>query len=112
MSRTERPSGSGQKPRPRSRRHHIVAIVVPGMSPLEISVASEFLGIDHGVADEPWYRFTICTPEPGLVMLHGGLTLQIDHGLEATKRADTVLLPGWCERAERPDADLIGEMQA
>src|SRR4249919_3437777 len=106
MSRTKRPSGSSQPAKRAPRRHHIVAIVVPGMSPLEISVASEFLGIDHGVADEPWYRFTVCTPQPGLVTLHGGLTLQIDHGLEATRRADTVLLPGWCERAQGPDADL------
>ena len=28
-------------------RHRVVALVVPGMSPLEIAVASEFLGVDR-----------------------------------------------------------------
>ncbi len=89
MSRSARP--------PRSR-HHVVALVVPGMSPLEISVATEFLGIEPPQLGRRWYRYTICTPEPGPVPLEGGMTLQVDHGLEAMRRADTILIPGWCER--------------
>ena len=39
--------------------------MVPGMSPLEISVATEFLGIERSVPGQRWYRYTICTPDPG-----------------------------------------------
>ena len=69
------------------------------MSPLEISVATEFLGIERPLVGARWYRLTICTPEPGPVALEGGMTLQVDRGLDATRRADTVLVPGWCGRS-------------
>jgi AraC family transcriptional activator FtrA len=68
------------------------------MSPLEISVATEFLGIERPQVGAHWYRLTICAPEPGPVALEGGMTLQVDRGLDATRRADTVLVPGWCGR--------------
>jgi AraC family transcriptional regulator, transcriptional activator FtrA len=103
MSRSSRPSGSGQ----RVKRHHVVAVVVAGMSPLELTVATEFLGIERPAVAQPWYRYTICTPEPGLVRLEGGMTLQVDHGLEALRRADTVVVPGWCERSTAPVTEVI-----
>ena len=31
------------------------------------------------------------------------MTLQVDHGLEAMRRADTILIPGWCGRGARPE---------
>ncbi|HVN50548.1 MAG TPA: hypothetical protein VMT43_03900, partial [Acidimicrobiales bacterium] len=66
------------------------------MSPLEIAVATEFLGIERPQLGQRWYRFTICAPEPGLVALEGGMTLRVEHGLDAMRRADTILIPGWC----------------
>ncbi len=76
------------------------------MSPLEIAVASEFLGVDRPELGLRWYRFTICTPEPGAVALEGGMSLQVDQGLDALRRADTVVVPGWCGggRGSQPDA--------
>lgn len=90
----------------------MVALVIPGMSPLEISVASEFFGIDRELQDAPWYRFRMCTPEPGLVALTGGMQLQVDHGLEQLRLADTVVIPGWCRRTEQPDAELLDALRA
>jgi AraC family transcriptional regulator, transcriptional activator FtrA len=77
------------------------------MSPLEISVATEFLGIERPELGQRWYRYTICTPEPGAVALEGGMTLQVDRDLDAMRRADTILIPGWCERGAAPRADVI-----
>jgi len=90
----------------------VVAVVVPGMSPLEISVASEFFGITHSVVGRPWYRFSICTSEPGVVALEGGMVLQVDQGLDTMRRADMVVIPGWCQRSQRPDAALIDALRA
>jgi AraC family transcriptional regulator, transcriptional activator FtrA len=86
--------------------------MVPGMSPLEISVASEFFGIDPQVPGTPWYRFTICTPEPGPVALTGGMQLQIEHGLEQLRHADIVIIPGWCGRSRRPDPEVLDALRA
>ncbi len=108
MSRSSRPSSSSRRP----HRHHIVAIVVPGMSPLEISVATEFLGIGRPELGQRWYRFTICTPDPGLVALEGGLTMYVEQGLDAARRADTIVIPGWCGRGKTPNPEVIAALQA
>ncbi len=89
-----------------------MALVIPGMSPLEISVASELFGIDRKLQHRPWYRFRICTPEPGLLALTGGMRLQVEHGLEQLRHADTVVIPGWCQRTRRPAPDLLAALRA
>ena len=82
------------------------------MSPLEISVAGEFFGIERPGLGDRWYRYTVCTPEPGLVRLEGGLTLQVDRGLDALRRADTVVVPGWCGRNTRPPVEVTEALRA
>jgi AraC family transcriptional activator FtrA len=81
------------------------------MSPLEIAVASDFLGDENDWLSVDWYRFSVCTPTPGAVPLKGGITLQVDQGLEAMRRADTVIIPGWCGSSIAPDAELIEALQ-
>jgi AraC family transcriptional regulator, transcriptional activator FtrA len=105
MAKTSRPSGSS-----RGRRHHIVAVVVPGMSPLEIAVAAEFLGVERPELGHRWYRFTICTPEPGPVGLEGGMNLYVEHGLEWLRRADTVIVPGWAGRGRASNPAVIAAL--
>jgi transcriptional regulator GlxA family with amidase domain len=107
MARTTQTSGSGH----RRRRHHVVAVVMPQMSPLELAVASDFLGIDRPELGVPWYRFSVCTPVPGRVDLDGGLTIQVDHGLDAVRRADTVIIPGWCSSSTPPPVELVDALQ-
>ena len=89
----------------------VVAVVVPHMSPLEISVASEFFGIERADLGRDWYRFTICTPEPGLVPLEGDAPPG-RHGLEQLRRADMIVIPGWCERVKRPEPEILAALEA
>lgn len=79
----------------RVRRHRVVAVLVDGMSVLEPAVADDFLGQEwEEELGLPWYRYSTCTPEPGLIRV-GALRVSVERGLEALSRADTVLLPGW-----------------
>jgi AraC family transcriptional activator FtrA len=85
-----------------SRRHHVVTVVVDGMTALEPSVSSEIFQLDR--SDDlgvPWYRHTFCTERPGRVKLRGGFDIFVDRGLDAIARADTVVIPGW--RAPRDE---------
>jgi AraC family transcriptional activator FtrA len=82
------------------------------MSPLETAVASEFFGIDQADLGSRWYRFTICTPTPGRVDFDGGTSLLVDRGLEALRRADTVLIPGWCDSHLVPSPDVTHALRA
>jgi AraC family transcriptional regulator, transcriptional activator FtrA len=102
----------GKRAAPPRHRHHVVAVVVPGMTPLELAVAVDFFGIDQGDVGLPWYRFTVCTPHPGRVDFQGGLSLEVDVGLEALRRADTVVIPGWCARAALPAPELTEALRA
>lgn len=77
-------------------RHRVVSVLVDDMSALEPAVADEVFGNDWSdVAGAPWYRFTHCSAGGPLVRI-GGFRVQVDRGLEAVSRADTVLVPGWC----------------
>jgi AraC family transcriptional regulator, transcriptional activator FtrA len=108
MAQSSRPSESGRG----SRRHHIVAVVVPGMSPLEIAVATEFLGVERPSLGHRWYRFTICTAEPGQVALEGGMSLHVELGLDQLRRADTVVVPGWAGRGRAANPEVIEALAA
>ncbi|HEX3426833.1 MAG TPA: helix-turn-helix domain-containing protein [Acidimicrobiales bacterium] len=76
------------------RRHLVAAVVFDGVSPFEFAVACEVFGIDRtkdvGV---PWYRFLVCAAGPTPVRAGTGFTIGTSHGLEALRRADTILVP-------------------
>ncbi len=79
----------------RSARHRVVSVLVDGMSAFEPSVADEFFGYDRSeLLGVPWYRYTTCTPGPSPVQI-GGFRVNEERGLEALRRADTVVVAGW-----------------
>lgn len=96
----------------RRRRHHVVSVIVDGMSAFEPGVSVEFFGIDRteqlGV---PWYTHAFCTETPGILEVEGGLPVVVTDGFEALERADTVIIPGWCGATNRPSPGLIAALQ-
>ena len=91
----------------RVRRHRVVAVVVDGMSVLEPAVADDFLGEEwEKELGLPWYRYIMCTPDPGPIRL-GGLRVTVERGLDALSRADTVLVPGWRDTSIPIEPSLI-----
>jgi AraC family transcriptional regulator, transcriptional activator FtrA len=75
-------------------QHRVVSVLVDGMSALEPAVADDFLGDVWQLLDPPGYRYSTCTPVPGLLRI-GGFRVRVDAGLGALARAETVLIPGW-----------------
>ena len=81
-------------------RHRVVSVLVDGMSAFEPSVADEFFGYDR--SDDlgvPWYRYTTCTPRPPAVRI-GEFRVVEERGLDALRRADTVVIAGWPASSE------------
>ena len=90
----------------------MVSVLVDGMNWFEPSVASEFFGIDRSQdLGIPWYRHTFCTERPGRVDLHGGPPVLVDDGLDALRRADTVVIPGWSTSRDRPSPALVDALR-
>ena len=72
-----------------------VAIVVyDGVGVFELGVACDVFGntdlTDLGV---PWYQLSICGAGGTTVTADGGLRIEAPHGLERTRRVDTLIVP-------------------
>jgi AraC family transcriptional regulator, transcriptional activator FtrA len=94
-----------------ARRHRVVSVVVDEMSAFEPVVAAEFFGIGESWRGIPWYRFTVCSPDPSPVRL-GLFKVEVEHGVEALRGADTVIIPAWCDTRRRPSPALVDALRA
>src|SRR3954468_9707153 len=90
------------------KRHRVVSVLVDGMSAFEPAVADEFFGYDRSeFLGVPWYRYATCTPGPSPVQI-GGFRVTEDRGLDALRRADPVVVAGWCD-TERYGGPALAE---
>ncbi|MGW4948348.1 helix-turn-helix domain-containing protein [Actinoplanes sp. NPDC004185] len=87
-----------------------VALAVTDGTPLfELAAACEVFGVDRDLA-APWYDFTICGDDGAAV--GGWLRAGIQHGLEALKEADTVIVPSCRDAADPPSPALVAAVRA
>ena len=76
--------------------HRIAALAYPGMAPFELGVVVEVFGLPRPELDVPWwYALEVCAVTPGLQPAVGGISIDVQHGLEILDGADTVIVPGW-----------------
>lgn len=72
----------------------MAVLVADGLSPFEFAVACEVFGYDRSATlGVPWYRFSICTAEPGPVMTQVGFTIDARGSLRQLEKADVVVVP-------------------
>jgi transcriptional regulator GlxA family with amidase domain len=72
----------------------VAAVVAENQSPFEFAIACEVFGIDRSAdIGRPWYRFVVCSPEPGQVSTKAGFTIGTQHGLEVLDIAHTIVVP-------------------
>jgi AraC family transcriptional activator FtrA len=92
--------------------HRVVALAYPGMSPFELGVVVEVFGLPRPELDVPaWYRLEVCAVRPGPQPAVGGITIDVQHGLEILADADTIVVPGWPVADDVP-ARLLQAVQA
>jgi transcriptional regulator GlxA family with amidase domain len=90
----------------------VVSVLVDGMNWFEPAVGAEFFGIDRseelGVR---WYEHTFCTEHPGRIEMYPGPAAVVDDGLDALRRADTVIIPGWSTVHDLPSPALVDALR-
>jgi AraC family transcriptional activator FtrA len=71
------------------------------MTSIGAAIANDLFGApwDLGV---PWYSYRICTADPSPIRV-GALRVQVEHGVSALSRADTVIIPGRGVRPPTPE---------
>jgi AraC family transcriptional regulator, transcriptional activator FtrA len=77
-----------------TRSPHAVAVVAyDGIAAFELGVACDIFGHDYSASfGVPWYDLAVCAHSPSVIM-DAGIRMQVPHGLEALRAADTVILP-------------------
>ncbi|WP_405413557.1 GlxA family transcriptional regulator [Streptomyces rubiginosohelvolus] len=96
---------------PVSRHHHVVALLNDPQSPFELACAAEVFGGVHTEAPAR-YTFEVCARRPGPLPTTAGYPLLVESGLEALRRADTVVVPGWQPPGGPVPDDVLDALRA
>ncbi len=76
--------------------HSVAVLALPNAAPFELGTACEVFGIDRSDTGGPSFDFRVCGPTPGVpVRTKGGFSLVVEHGLEATRDVDLVVVPAY-----------------
>ncbi|MFH9125122.1 GlxA family transcriptional regulator [Streptomyces globisporus] len=95
---------------PVSRHHHVVALLNDPQSPFELACAAEVFGVHAELP--PHYTFEVCARRPGPLPTTAGYPLLVESGLDALRRADTVVVPGWQPPGGPVPDDVLDALRA
>ena len=73
----------------------VCALLFDGFYAFEFQLTDEVFGLERPEVGAGWYRFATCAAVPSVRANRARISLQVDHGLEALTRADTIIVPGW-----------------
>ncbi len=90
----------------------MVAVAFDGLAPFELSIVVEVFGLRRPELDVPWYELTVCAGDPPPLRALGGLTIDVEHGVEAIAGAGTVIVPAWPRIGEPVPAPVVEALRA
>lgn len=91
--------------------HTVCVIAFDRISVFEMAVACEVFGIDRSETGLPNYRLMVCGLEEPPLRTSAGFLLHPQHRLDVLDEADTVIMPGWRDIAERPPEQLLAGLR-
>ncbi|ROS78493.1 GlxA family transcriptional regulator [Cellulomonas sp. PhB143] len=84
----------------------VAAVVLPRVAPFELGLVCEVFGIDRSDTGGPTFDLRLCGPETGPVPTKMGFAVTVDHGLEATRDVDLVVVVAYVPAGPLPPAVL------
>lgn len=91
--------------------HRVVALVYDRLCTFEFGCTTEFFALDRPELEVPWYRFDVCSLEPGKLRATGGINVVAHKGLKTLDQADTIVIPGWRSPDELPPRGLLRKIR-
>lgn len=91
----------------------LVALVAyDGLRTFEYAIAAEVFALQRAGLGVPWYRTVAVSPERGRLRGIGGVEVRPEAPFETIAQADTIVVPGWRDVAERPPQRLLDAVAA
>ncbi|WAC74633.1 transcriptional regulator FtrA [Roseateles sp. SL47] len=91
--------------------HRVAILAYDRLCMFEFGCAVELFALERPELEVDWYQHLICAVEPGPLRGTGGIQVQAPHGLNALRRADTIVVPGWRDPAERAPEPLLAALR-
>ena len=89
-----------------TRPHRVTVLVLPAVIELELGTATEVFYRD------PHYDLTVCAENRAAPVPRSGLVVNTSAGLEALRKADTVIVPGYDDVIEPVSAAVVAALQS
>ena len=90
----------------------VVALAYDRLCTFEFGCVIEIFALQRPELNVQWYRFEVCSLEPGPIRAFGGVTMEAAHGVSLLDKADIILIPGWRDPAEKPPKVLLDKLRA
>jgi AraC family transcriptional activator FtrA len=92
---------------PRRKTRDVVVLAYDGLCTFEFAIAVEIFGLSRPEMGANWYRFHVCSLDPGPLRATGGVFIEADNHLARLSTAGTIIIPGWKGVNEAPPKRLI-----
>ncbi len=87
----------------------IAVVVFDQISPFHLAVPCVVFGDPH--PGLPAFDLRVCAVKPGSLMTTAGFRIEIVHGLEALRRAETIIVPSWRDPEEAAPPALLDALR-
>jgi AraC family transcriptional activator FtrA len=90
----------------------VAVLAYDGLCTFEFGIAVEIFGLPRPEFEFAWYRHRIVAVDPAPMRAAGGMQVLAEFGLESLVDAQTIIIPGWRSRDERPPQALLDALIA
>src|SRR4051812_18659437 len=91
-------NGNYRRDRAMAPLHRVVVLAVDGVYPFELGIPSRVFGAADGR-----YEVLTCTADGRPVRTNSDFSITVEHGLEALRTADTVVIPPFIPTTVNPE---------
>jgi transcriptional regulator GlxA family with amidase domain len=99
-------------PATRRRTPRVTVLALPTVVPFDLSVPIQVFGYPHPERGVPLYDIVVCGARRGRVRTARGLDVMVPRGIEALRRADTIVVPGIDDTSQAIAPAVLGELRA
>src|SRR3954452_12668005 len=87
--------------------HHVVALCLDGLVAFDLTAPAQAFQLAAEPSGRPLYKVSTCSPGGEAVRTTSGFSVAPDADLEALRRADTIVVPGYAALLDPPPAEAL-----